>query len=40
MIAERNSYVIEIRGVPEFKYVPAADVPPNGDIDVILTIEF
>jgi len=40
VIAQRNSYVIEIRGAPEFKYVPAADVPPNGDIGVILTIEF
>ena len=39
VIAERNSYVIEIRGVSEVKYVPAADVV-DGDLGVILRIEF
>jgi hypothetical protein len=39
VIAERNSYVIEIRGVAEVKYVPAADVV-DGDLGVILTLEF
>jgi hypothetical protein len=39
VIEERNSYVIEIRGVPEVKYVPAADVV-DGDIGVIITLAF
>jgi hypothetical protein len=39
VIAERNSYVIEIRGVAEVKYVPAADVV-DGDLGVILSLEF
>jgi hypothetical protein len=39
VIAERSSYVVEIRGVSEVKYVPAVDVV-DGDMGVILTLEF
>ena len=39
VIAERNSYVVEIRGVAEVTYVPAADVV-DGDLGVILRLEF
>ena len=39
MIEERNSYVVEIRGVSELKYVPAADVV-DGDMGVIITLAF